>query len=85
MILAFRLRVQHADIILFDDQVLLSQERAAVAGASQQGRRRSRPTTPWAQSPDKVTKPRTEEAIMGSFYPRGEYTDKATFEANGPK
>jgi hypothetical protein len=27
----------------------------------------------------------TEEAVMGPYYPRGEYTDRATFEANGPK
>jgi hypothetical protein len=38
----------------------------------------------WAQSPKKVTKPGTEEAVMGPYYPRGEYTDKATFEAKGP-
>ncbi len=39
----------------------------------------------WAQSPDKVTKPGMEEAVMGPYYPRGYYTDKATFEAQGPK
>jgi len=38
----------------------------------------------WAQSPKKLTKPGTEEAVMGPYYPRGEYTDKATFEAKGP-
>jgi hypothetical protein len=32
------------------------------------------------QSPDKVTKPGMEEAVMGPYYPRGDYTDKATFE-----
>jgi len=39
----------------------------------------------WAQSPDKVTKPGMEEAVMGPYYPRGAYTDKATFEAGGLK
>ncbi len=37
----------------------------------------------WAQSPDKVTKPGMEEAVMGPYLPRGEYTDKATFEGSG--
>ena len=31
-----------------------------------------------------VTKPGMEEAVMGPYYPRGEYMDKATFEATGP-
>jgi len=39
----------------------------------------------WAQRPDNVTAPGTEEAVMGPYYPRGEYTDKATFEATGLK
>jgi hypothetical protein len=39
----------------------------------------------WAESPDKVTKPGMEEAVMGPYYPRGEYTDKAKFEATGLK
>lgn len=26
-----------------------------------------------------------EEAVMGPYLPRGEYTDKATFEASGRK
>jgi hypothetical protein len=39
----------------------------------------------WAQSPDKVVRPGMEEAVMGPYYPRGEYTDKATFEARGPQ
>ncbi len=34
----------------------------------------------WAQSPDKVTKPGTEEAVMGPYYPRGYYTTKDEFE-----
>lgn len=37
----------------------------------------------WAQSPVNVTKPGMEEAVMGPYYPRGEYTDKASFEARG--
>ena len=37
----------------------------------------------WEQSPNNVTKPGMEEAVMGPYYPRGEYTDKATFEAYG--
>lgn len=36
-----------------------------------------------AQSPDKGTKPGTEEAVIGPYLPRGEYTDKATFEKMG--
>ena len=39
----------------------------------------------WKQSPDYVTKPGMEEAVMGPYYPRGYYTDKATFEAQGPR
>ena len=39
----------------------------------------------WAQRPDNVTEPGTEETVMGPYYPRGEYTDKATFEAQGPR
>jgi hypothetical protein len=39
----------------------------------------------WAQAPNKVTKPGMEEAVMGPYYPRGEYTDKANFEASGLK
>ncbi len=39
----------------------------------------------WAQSPNHVTKPGEEEAVMGSYLPKGSYTDKATFEATGPK
>ena len=41
----------------------------------------SNPT--WANSPNKVTRPGMEEAVMGPYLPRGEYTDKATFEAGG--
>jgi hypothetical protein len=39
----------------------------------------------WEQSPNKVTKPGMEEAVMGLYYPRGYYTTKAEFEAEGPK
>jgi hypothetical protein len=39
----------------------------------------------WEQRPDRVTKPGMEESVMGPYYPRGYYTDKATFEAQGPK
>lgn len=39
----------------------------------------------WANRPDLVVEPGTEEAIMGPYFPRGEYTDKATFEARGPQ
>jgi len=39
----------------------------------------------WANAPCKVTKPGTEEAIMGPYYPKGYYTTKEEFEAQGPK
>ncbi len=39
----------------------------------------------WAQSPVNVTKPGMEEAVMGPYYPKGYYTTKADFEANGPR
>jgi hypothetical protein len=39
----------------------------------------------WAQRPDNVTKPGMEEAVMGPYYPRGYYTTKVEFEAEGPK
>jgi hypothetical protein len=39
----------------------------------------------WAQSPNKITKPGTEAAVMGPYYPNGYYTTKAEFEAKGPK
>ena len=39
----------------------------------------------WKESPVNVTKPGMEESVMGDYYPRGEYTDKASFEANGLK
>jgi len=39
----------------------------------------------WKQSPAYVTKPGMEEAVMGPYYPRGYYTDKASFEAQGAR
>jgi hypothetical protein len=39
----------------------------------------------WKQSPNYVTKPGMEEAVMGPYYPRGYYTTKAEFEAGGTK
>ena len=37
----------------------------------------------WTQSPVKVTKPGTEEAVMGPYCPSGYYTTKPEFEAKG--
>jgi hypothetical protein len=34
----------------------------------------------WENSPAKIARPGEEEAVMGPYYPRGEYTDKASFE-----
>jgi hypothetical protein len=34
----------------------------------------------WGNSPTKIVKPGEEEAVLGPYYPRGEYTDKASFE-----
>jgi hypothetical protein len=39
----------------------------------------------WQDSPCKVSKPGTEEAVMGPYYPRGYYTTKAEFESKGPR
>jgi len=39
----------------------------------------------WTHSPDNVKEPGTDEAVMGPYYPRGDYTDRTTFEAKGPK
>jgi hypothetical protein len=39
----------------------------------------------WQQSPTKVAEPGTETEVMGPYCPRGEYMDKATFEAKGVK
>jgi hypothetical protein len=43
------------------------------------------PQSDWERSPAKVTKPGTEAEVMGPYYPRGYYTAKEEFEANGPK
>lgn len=39
----------------------------------------------WANGPARVTQPGTEESVMGPYYPRGYYTDKASFEKEGPR
>jgi hypothetical protein len=40
----------------------------------------------WDHCPGKAAnKPGTEEAIMGPYYPKGYYTTKAEFEAEGPR
>jgi hypothetical protein len=41
------------------------------------------PATGWADSPANITEPGTAEAVMGAYYPRGEYMTKAAFEALG--
>lgn len=38
----------------------------------------------WKERPDNITKPGTEEAVMGPYFPRGYYTTKAEFESKGP-
>jgi hypothetical protein len=38
----------------------------------------------WTQSPDKVTEPGMEEAVMGDYLPKGEYTTKVAFESGSP-
>jgi hypothetical protein len=35
----------------------------------------------WKHSPTRITVPGSEPEVMGPYYPRGEYTDRATFEA----
>ena len=39
----------------------------------------------WENSPTKATTPGTEAAVMGPYYPRGYYTTKEQFEAEGPR
>jgi hypothetical protein len=39
----------------------------------------------WAESPDNLTEPGMEEAIMGPYYPRGYYTTTEEFESKGPR
>jgi hypothetical protein len=43
------------------------------------------PQKEWAGSPAKVTKPGLEAQVMGPYYPRGYYTTKAKFEAEGAR
>jgi hypothetical protein len=43
------------------------------------------PQNAWDHSPAKVTKQGMEAAVMGPYYPRGYYTTKQLFEAQGPK
>lgn len=38
----------------------------------------------WRERPDNITQPGMEEEVMGPYYPRGYYTTKADFEAEGP-
>jgi hypothetical protein len=38
----------------------------------------------WENSRTKIARPGTEAAVMGPYYPRGYYTDKASFEKTGP-
>jgi hypothetical protein len=35
--------------------------------------------------PAKATKPGMAEAVMGDYFPRGYYTTKEQFEAEGPR
>ena len=37
----------------------------------------------WAHNPDNIVEPGTEAEVMGPYFPRLSYTDKATFEADG--
>lgn len=37
----------------------------------------------WKYDPWKIVEPRTEEEVMGPYFPRMSYTDTATFEAGG--
>ncbi len=39
----------------------------------------------WQNDPQLITEPGTEAEVMGPYYPRGAYMDKATFEARGVK
>ena len=43
------------------------------------------PSDAWAESPANIKKPGDEEQVMGPYYPRGEYTTKAAFEALGDR
>ena len=37
----------------------------------------------WAHDPSKIVEQFSEEKIMGPYFPRMSYTDKATFETEG--
>ena len=37
----------------------------------------------WEHDPSQIVEPGTEEKVMGPYFPRLSYTDKATFEAGG--
>ena len=37
----------------------------------------------WKHNPENITEPGTEAEVMGPYFPRLSYTDKATFEAGG--
>ena len=39
----------------------------------------------WKHNPEQIVEPGTEAEVMGPYCPRGEYTDKATFEARRSK
>ena len=39
----------------------------------------------WENSPVKIEKPGEEAEVLGPYYPRGQYTTKEVFEANGPQ
>jgi hypothetical protein len=39
----------------------------------------------WKESPENATKPGSDEAVMGPYYPKGYYTTKEKFEAEGVK
>ena len=39
----------------------------------------------WNERPDNITKPGTGEAVMGPYFPKGHYTTKEDFEANGAR
>lgn len=39
----------------------------------------------WKQSPNHVTRPGMEKAVMGPYYPRSYCTTRAELEAEGPR
>ncbi|MGH0032951.1 MAG: DUF1254 domain-containing protein [Myxococcota bacterium] len=43
------------------------------------------PDADWAESPSNITEPGMEERVMGPYFPRGYYTDKKSFEKEGPR